>query len=883
MKKKFINGFFMVALLFVAVGSFVSCKDTDEDAIAELRGELQRQNATLEELIKAQVATLEGKITNLENAKAACEKECNDIKTRLDAVENTIKNTKHLTKEEADSYYVQIEVYTRKIAELEAAIAKLDGVLDAINSLKEMDKTLQGNIDALESKLTGMISDVNKIATQAAADATEALRLATANGVDITNIKDDISDIKTTIIGWGERLTQVKLDAAAAQATADAAQQAADRVLELLNEHIANCGGSTPVDIQNQLDEINRQINELKGLLSNVGNNQVASEKYVDDAISAIQGNTTTTLAGLEQRFNDFNTDNGDRLTQIENDINALKAAIDGLSKNIQDLVTGIIVQGTINPMIGYMNMPLDMRSTMLAAFCGEETNGFDVIFPTDDPNSYIGAGAAQDAQALTIEEIELLWGSWEKYKSNVLQNIASAGGRIFDFEPGKKEQGAYAGTLYVTVNPNTVDFSGQTLTLENSAAEKSAMTLSPLQPSDFRLSFGWTKAGNDNGFYEAKAYVKENDVTKLRARVDFGALKDVAKDLLDNKNGIDLTQLVTTIYTSFSDVLDANAVKASYNSYVYENGVPTKSVTHSVFSNYNLALTSIKPLSYEFSTDGLPMGLLSRRFATINDIVIIFDDDINIDINLEGVETTIPVSGKVPSQTISDGHGGTITIPETTFNTTADLTEFLNSLTSTISGQMNTEVQDMITTLQNQVNGKINSYISQANNVVNKVNSVLDSFENFVKTIDSKLQPTMFFSDASGNYHKASEAWLVPTKLQMSGSGDNAVKLTATSYTAELLAPACKKLVCVSNVVRYDNNGNKHTAQNGDEQCKYALEYANGKGLLGGVVSGTVRDFALVTKGEYANYIYEVSYFALDFSGVQSRTKYYIQPVREY
>ena len=541
--------------------------------------------------------------------------------------------------------------------------------------------------------------------------------------------------------------------------------------------------------------------------------------------------------------------------------------------------------------------MPLDMRSTMLAAFCGEETNGFDVIFPTDDPNSYIGAGAAQDAQALTIEEIELLWGSWENYKSNFLQNIASAGGRIFDFEPGKKEQGAYAGTLYVTVNPNTVDFSGQTLTLENSAAEKSAMTLSPLQPSDFRLSFGWTKAGNDNGFYEAKAYVKENDVTKLRARVDFGALKDVAKDLLDNKNGIDLTQLVTTIYTSFSDVLDANAVKASYNSYVYENGVPTKSVTHSVFSNYNLALTSIKPLSYEFSTDGLPMGLLSRRFATIGDITIEFDNNVNFNIDLSGTNTTVPVSGtvKIPEQKITQKDEATgkdivITIPEQTvpFSTEVELKEILENYAGTITDQMNDQVNQMLEEMQNQVNGKINEYVTQGNNYIKKVNNVLTKFENFVKNIDSKLQPVMLFVDANKNYKRLNDAYLVPTKMKLAGTGESAATLVATSYTAELIAPACKKMVAVTNVLRKEG-GVWYAAHSksddfiSDAKCIKALKYANARGgnLLCNVVSGSVRDFPFVTKADYADYIFEVSYFALDFSGVQSRTKYYIQPVR--
>ena len=47
MKRRIINGFLMATLLVGAVGTTVSCKDTDEDAIADLRGQLQRENASL--------------------------------------------------------------------------------------------------------------------------------------------------------------------------------------------------------------------------------------------------------------------------------------------------------------------------------------------------------------------------------------------------------------------------------------------------------------------------------------------------------------------------------------------------------------------------------------------------------------------------------------------------------------------------------------------------------------------------------------------------------------------------------------------------------------------------------------------------------------------
>ena len=186
MKQKFINGFLVVALFFVAMGTFVSCKDTDEDAIADLRGELQNQNATLKQLLEAQVKGLQDQINSLESAKQACQTECNAIKDRLTAVENKLKGQNYLTKEEADKYYVQIEAYTTKISELETAITTLTGT---VNTLKTTTETAISNLQDEDRRLAGLINDLNTVATQAAADASAALALAQATGVEITNIK----------------------------------------------------------------------------------------------------------------------------------------------------------------------------------------------------------------------------------------------------------------------------------------------------------------------------------------------------------------------------------------------------------------------------------------------------------------------------------------------------------------------------------------------------------------------------------------------------------------------------------------------------------------------------------------------------------------------
>lgn len=885
MKQKFINGFLVVALFFVAMGSFVSCKDTDEDAIADLRGELQNQNATLKQLLEAQVKGLQDQINSLESAKQACQTECNAIKDRLTAVENKLKGQNYLTKEEADKYYVQIEAYTTKISELETAITTLTGT---VNTLKTTTENAISNLQADDRKLAGLINDLDIVAKQAAADVKAALALAQANEVKITNIQNTIAEFNNLIVAWTPQLQQLIADAAQAKADAAAALLKANTLEQLLNQHIANCSGSTVdlTELNNKITALRTDVSSLQSKVaaleakSSLTEDQVKAlaQTVADNAIAALRGGYTGTLKDLEDAYKAAVKTVQDELDALELVVADNQAAIASLNKSLQALVTGIIVQGTVNPMIGYMNLPLDMRSTMLAAYCGEA--GADaVIFPSINPYDYMS-----DSQTFTTAEIALVFGSVQNFAKKRLE-ISQANGRIYDFEPGNKEQGAYAGTLYVTINPNTVNFENQVLTLENSIAEQSAMYLTPLKPSDYKLTFGWTRAA-DNGFYEAKAYVKEADINKVAARIDLGALKDVAKDVLDYKNGVDLTQMATTIYSTFSNVLDANAVKASYESYVYdaEGNVESKK-TNSIYSNYNLALTTIKPLSYKFSTDGLPLGILSRRFATIGNLTVEFDTDCNVNINVSG-DTKVTVKGTVhiPAQTTTDGLGNTITIDaqDVPFESEADLKNILQDYADDIAGSMDAEVEKLVNSMQDQVNGKINDYVSKGNNVIKKVNKVLDRVENFVKNIDSKLQPVMMFVDGNSNYHRLNDAYLVPTKLKLSGSGQSAATLVATSYTAELIAPACKKMVVVTNVLRYEG-GVLKSASAGDDKCKEALNYANSNGgsLIGNVVSGSVRDFPFVTKADYADYIFEVSYFALDFSGKQSRTKYYIQPVR--
>ena len=71
----------------------------------------------------------------------------------------------------------------------------------------------------------------------------------------------------------------------------------------------------------------------------------------------------------------------------IKEEVSLLNNRIDLLLDN---MVTGIIIQGTESPVIGYFNTPLDVRSQILAAYYGQATN--NVSFPSVKTADYVDA-----------------------------------------------------------------------------------------------------------------------------------------------------------------------------------------------------------------------------------------------------------------------------------------------------------------------------------------------------------------------------------------------------------------------------------------------------------------------------------------------------------
>lgn len=236
MKKKIVNGFLMLALLVSSMGSFVSCKDYDEDIYVDLKGRISDQ-ASLYEGLQKQVNNLEAAVAALENAKCNCEKDDLSEYVKVADLDG------YMTTEEGDKL-LKIEEFVEYRANNDTAIKLLQ---EAINSLKSELETLKVEVASNTksiTKLTELVNSANNTAIEAKAKAEEALSLAKQNAEaiktlqekvaanelqinsltnvvntlqkSVTNVQNTVQELNTTVInlgntvaGWDKKLTDL--------------------------------------------------------------------------------------------------------------------------------------------------------------------------------------------------------------------------------------------------------------------------------------------------------------------------------------------------------------------------------------------------------------------------------------------------------------------------------------------------------------------------------------------------------------------------------------------------------------------------------------------------------------------------------------------------
>lgn len=899
MKKRIINGLILTASFVAVAGMFTSCKDTYQDYRTEFQSQIDYQ-ASVSETLKNQIVTLNEEVATLEALQKECKETCakkfeemnakiNDLQALVDKVKadseaadaNLQAQINNLVNEIARQQS-EIDALKEEIAALKAQDALFQSAIDTINNtIAEVKEQVATNTKGI-ADLVDAVEAVNKAAAAAAALAQEALDLAGKNKTDIAALQEAVKTINNTIAGWGDRLTAVEKEAAAAKAKAEANEARIAALEELTGKQakaIADLKSSlesltstvsalsTTVDglkgslaaLQGTVEAMAQKMAEAEAIiaeyaiqfaqaLEDIAAAQALAEKA--DALAAeakglaeeaLKKNEAldTELKAVEEAFANAEKAIQEAIGKLSSDIEALSSKINSLTSTFKnayaELITNIVVQGTWNPIYGEMAAPLDVRSNVLAALYGTAVN--DVYFPTDKPSCYVDA---DDVPTFTEGDIEILNG-FNTFWFDA-QDV------VIDEEEGN------AGTLYLTVNPSDVDFTGTQFSLVNSLDEESGIKLSALKPSDHLLTYGWTRA--ENGFYEAKATVSADDIDDVKVVFDLEEAKSIIKELRKVTGGIHTvnhTDIYSTLQDELSAILEADGVKATW----------TDAVTgkqKSVYSQYGIAATAIKPLSFAFLKDWD-----APKLPHISP----FDYTIDMKLNYADYKD-VPYSNlTVQIDTNGDGIYETYTIQ--------GVNQLIDNINENVGGSLVTDIDELIDQIASQVNKNVDKVINTVNNkVISRVNSLIDNLNWRISIVNHYLQPCLIYQTNDGTYFQTSTTWYAPTHFTLEGEGEQAILLTPTSYTAELLAPAFKKLVAVTNVYNADFTTN---AQEGDATCKAALEKANSAEGMNTLFSGAA-DILFLTDSAYAGCVYEILYTAVDYSGKVVANKYYVKVV---
>ena len=626
-------------------------------------------------------------------------------------------------------------------------------------------------------------------------------------------------------------------------------------------DHESDSAYDTSVSQIAKLTELNKWLGELKeknpdlasAIDARIQANMDVIKKgvYADKELfeAAIQGseayqNLKGKVEGVDGRVSALerlrltDADAAKKITDALNHrLDSVSCSLDkALNTLLEQKLDGITVNAMENPVTGYWNASfIGLNMKLASSFYGVAAEGTDEWGGVIEPDSVLG-------------------------------------------------KGGNAGYLYVSLNPTEIDPSLVKVELVNSQGEPAkGFELGAIENTDKVLTFG-TKATSvsANGFYQVP--VIASDPQNDGVEFDKGALAAAAKNVLNElrnpkENDLDLSKIASALYKNIP-VLTAYGVKAEY--YLYnpdtQNLELTKTVKHAV-SDYDIAAFAVKPVSFNFLKDNATLDKLSDwavenfRLPSLSSKLNKVIDAIKIDLPsstskvevatvLAATDVTVKAeNGKVnfykegqrdPVASYDDATAEVKKVGEVAID--SNHTQYIYKITSKVDA-----VSNVLADLQNSINGQLEPIKNNINkvgdkweNVIAKVNPLLKKVASKIGSANKLLQPTILYVDQNGNPNTLST---IGGRLATRFVGRGATPLYATSWTAELLAPAYKKRITVKTV-----EGNGHAS----------VTLANGKSAAE-PFAGSVNKVNFYTNdpGTYA-----ITYNAIDYTGVEAVEK---------
>ena len=848
--------------------TFVSCTDHESDSAYEVTGtvadsvkaqanKLKELTNDLDFLLKGGTpsnkdvvnnlnqtifGTKDGKVITWDNAK-------------LDVFKAAVDSAKVLAEkaEKAANDYTdtRVDSLAQVTIDLDQAISKLS---TTVNSNKhELDSLISVNksaITALDTKVDNYADQLMQIIDSYQAGNTEMFN----------NLNNLYNDTDVRLQEDENRIANLE-EAVSKGAT----KEYVDAQLALLNTKIE--GNTTDIETAKAAIEKNKKdIAANKTEIDNIKKDLLnyATKQDLDDKAASLEAAFKAADKALENK--------------MQAQINDINNKLNTMFNTMLNMLTGIELQATESPITGYENF----------SFLGAEAHILGTYYGTTAKPIKLGdVSIADEANQVLID----------------------------------KTSGENAGVIYATLNPSNVDFTGCTLKVVNSQGEEAPFTATVVK-SNRVLKYGVSRAGNSN-LYAIKINLSEKNLeaAKTWTSSDAAALKDVAKNVLDKLRQPGTTRLnigdaATTIARTFNNRLTAYALQAEQK-YTDANG---KEQTRTITSKMSLAATAIKPVSYNFLKDNETLKNLDlpsfptiqsklnfndykfnwtpiEGLGTVKTSVTLKDmpDLDNIKVTIDGVVQAPKVNvekatisfGKTELQgtVAEDGKHVIVDLSELEKNTTADVKVSIGdikinpndvkvTLDTSATKDMTYDVEipmDEFNKIIDNINSQVGNMIGNVNNIIDKVNNYAETidgqyitginnyiqkFENLLRKSNSLLQPAMFYVTNGGSWGQLARESEGASYLKLQG-GKASTVLVASSYTGEIFAPAFKKYVHVTSVP----TGAHVTGTN-----------------LNKVIDGNLHKIGFEADKEGT---YEITYEAVDYSGVKVAKKFYVKVVK--
>lgn len=783
MKRQVTSILLFSALLMGGASTFVSCKDTESDALYDSNGKVAKVIADQAK----KISDLSGQLAQETKDRKDADQVFTDFINEK-AVE--IKNT-------ADEAWAQAQENKTKIGKLTADITELQTKLDNLLDLASKVEGLKGRVKTLEDQFKEFKS--------CKCDFTEMERK-----YNELKIQQDLDHDRIDAIVNGKSDLDTELDRINTTLNGKVDQTTFEQLKEQVNTN------------QNTVDNYKTEVEDLKNKFADYVERSYLTNNYytkadVDNAITNASTALESQISALDTKLT----------TQLNKLFNAMA-----------NEVTGIVVNRFYSPILGSYKDMMGTEARFLGAYFGYAENSTSIgsenvwadellLDDSKDNAGTIGVyinPANKDFSGLTFKIVDS--------QGNVTPFIATATKNDKVEHYGYTRAGAETTTpnyylLKVSVDPNRLD-EVKTWTSSDVEALKGVAKniLNKLKNRNNNLNL--TEIANtlyktfNNRLTEYHLALEQEltdgtnkDLNVTIADKDFAAtvIKPLGYDFLSGGINYDIKDIPT---------LESKGLYIKTDNLKWSNLGHINNMTQDIEIEIpDASSMTVDGSKVEIKADG---AIIWKTDAHGNEIKTDINDLTGVKVNVNDVIF----------------HADAIRYNNTTrvITVTVSMAQFNNMI-----DDINRQVGNMLGTVENLAN-KVNKFESTIDgNFINRINNYIHKCNYWLDNANKFLQPAMFATDGN-NWVKLPTIASGATYVKMTNGKAN-VLLLPTSYTLEYLAPAYKKYITVKdpsgNTVTGENigkviSGNIHKAgftatKEGVYTITYdAVDYTGGK-----------------------------------------------------